>query len=95
MENLYDELREKCFPDLPEDYLNFETGFSREQINKACVVLKINAFIYECVIMDGIGKTAGLLWKSTQAEGNVRLNMVEHEGHLMFIKKIKSLFKKF
>ena len=94
---LYDKLCVNCFPHFPENSHDFEPGFSFTQIYQACQFLKINAFIYEWnVDVDRKkGKAAGLRWRSSQVEGNLRLNMVMSNRHLIYIKKLKSLFNQF
>ena len=73
--------------------LNLDFFFT--QIDQACQLLKISAFIYEydVDVTRKKGNAAGLTWRSLQFEGNLHLNMLMYNGHLMYIKKLKVLFK--
>ena len=79
---------------LPENCNDFQ-GFNSEQLEQACQHLKINAYIFQCRL-DATrkkAKSAVLIWQSRFVDGWPRLNRVKHNGHLMYIKKLKSLFK--
>ena len=40
-------------------------------------------------------EAAGMFWRSTQAEGNTRLDVLMYQRHFMYVKIIKPLFKEF
>ena len=65
------------------------------QLNKACQHLKINGFIFDCeVTADGAeGCLVCLSWRRSFAEGGTWINMLRYDGHLMFIKEIKTFFQ--
>ena len=58
---------------------------------------KINGYIFDRKLNDAgtVGSPGCLQWRSKHVEAGLRLNMLRFERHLMFIKKIKSLFEQF
>ena len=93
VKKLYADLRVNM-PDLRLDSKQFR-GFDKSDLNRACRYLKVNAYIFDCELSDGgnKGSPACLNWRSDFIEGGIRINMLEYENHLMFIKDLKCLFK--
>ena len=93
VKRLYAELRSRM-PELPANSKGFR-GFNLMQLNKACQHLKVNGYIFDCeVTANGVEGHPGCLnWCSDFVEGSTRINMLCYEGHLMFIKDIKTFFK--
>ena len=92
---LYATLRENM-PELPLASKQFR-GFDRESLNKACGYLKVNAYIFNCDLSNGgINGAPGCLdWRSDVIEDGIRINMLEYENHLMYIKDLKCLFNQY
>ena len=93
VKKLYADLRVNM-PDLPLDSKQF-CGFDKSDLNRAYRYLNVNAYIFDCELSDGgnKGSLACLNWRSDFIEGGIRINMLEYENHLMFIKDLKCLFK--
>ena len=90
----YDKLWHNHMHDIPQNCKDF-CGFNLEQLDSACQQLYINTYIfdYEITSRGCNGSPVCLSWHSKFVESDIRLNMLRYEGHLMFIKELKSLFK--
>ena len=93
VKTLYTTLRVNM-PELLLDSKQF-CGFDRANLNRACHFLNINTYILDCALSDArnTGSLACLNWRSDFIEGGIRINMLEYQNHLMFIKDLKCLFK--
>ena len=84
-------------PEIPNNCKDFG-GFILEQLEMACLKIKINGYIFICELTDeGQPKHAGCLkWYNIFfVYGWTQLNMLRDENHLMFIKELKPLYKQF
>ena len=71
--------------------------FNASQLDTACQNLKINGYIFDCELTNKgrQGKDGCLSWRSKYVEGGIRLNMLQYNDHLIYIKNLNTLFKQF